>query len=251
MTTTRIKLSLAAALLIAVAVLTLTAAGENAFAETAYDNAEKIDINDTWRGQSSSNIDTVYKIKTRKLGGIYTLKVQLFEFIQSAAPDGEDDLYYNDEERHMLVWLEDAKHSKIKSLDYENMASSEIELRELQTNSLSYKLKPNSTYYIYMANFAWGGEHWVTVNYKPFPVKGSIKKAAAGKKKITVTYNKLKNASRYQVSLKAKGGKWKIYNNKTALKRVFKKLKSGKRYSVKVRGQYRYKESIMTANGPQ
>ena len=210
-------------------------AGEYAFAaEASYKAALDLPLNDTFRGQAGDNINDIYKVKTGSRSGIYTLKVSLLNGATIEAG--------NDSEKHMEIWLEDAKYKKVKSIKHKNTDSSVIKLYENQSNSLSYKLKPKSTYYVYMNNSAWVGEYRVKVSYQSFPAKGTIKKAIGGKKKITISYNKLKNASRYQVALKTKGGKWKVYSNKTALRRVFKKLKSGKKYSVKVRGQYRCNE---------
>lgn len=69
-----------------------------------------------------------------------------------------------------------------------------------------------------------------------------IKKVKAGKKRLTVTWKKVKNAAFYKIRVrlmkqgKKKGGKWKTYTVKgSKLKKVIKKLKKGRKYQVKVR----------------
>jgi hypothetical protein len=96
----------------------------------------------------------------------------------------------------------------------------------------------------------------VKANYKAFVKKANnamkvvakkvtlkSKATKAGKKKITVKWKKLKGATltKYQVYYKQKGKKAKkVYAKKSATKKVIKKLKKGKTYTVKVRGVYKY-----------
>ncbi len=58
-------------------------------------------------------------------------------------------------------------------------------------------------------------------------------KLTAGKKKITVKYNKIAKAKKYQVKIKI-GKKWKKFTT-TKTRYVVKRLKSGTKYTVKVR----------------
>lgn len=67
------------------------------------------------------------------------------------------------------------------------------------------------------------------------PAKGAIKKLTPAKKAITVKYKALKGGVKYQVQYKLGKGKWKSKKtSKTSLK--ISKLKSKKKYSVRVRG---------------
>ena len=66
--------------------------------------------------------------------------------------------------------------------------------------------------------------------------KGKIKKAKAGKKKISVSYSKLAKGVKYQISYrKAGSSKWKSIRSTQTYKTI-KNLKSGSRYKVRVRG---------------
>ena len=53
---------------------------------------------------------------------------------------------------------------------------------------------------------------------------------------MKVSFYKSNYATKYQVAIKKQGGKWKTYNNGAKRSRKFKGLKSGKKYTVKVRG---------------
>lgn len=68
-------------------------------------------------------------------------------------------------------------------------------------------------------------------------LKKPVIKVKSGKKKVTVTYKKVKSATFYQVKIKA-GKKWKTYKAKSG-KIVIRKLKKGKIYRVKVRAVVR------------
>lgn len=68
------------------------------------------------------------------------------------------------------------------------------------------------------------------------PGKATVTSTKVGKKKVTLKYKKLAKASRYQIQIKQKGGKWKTYNVKST-KKTIGKLKSKKIYYVRVRGQ--------------
>ncbi|MBQ9015928.1 MAG: hypothetical protein IJ109_07365 [Firmicutes bacterium] len=66
----------------------------------------------------------------------------------------------------------------------------------------------------------------------------TLKKAKAGKKKVTVTWKKDANVAGYEISYKVAGAKAKtvkITKNSTT-KKVIKKLKKGKKCTVKIRG---------------
>ena len=62
----------------------------------------------------------------------------------------------------------------------------------------------------------------------------TVKTLKAGKKKLTVKFKAVKDATKYQVAVKKGNGKWKIYNTKKT-SRTIKKLKSKAKYTVKVR----------------
>jgi hypothetical protein len=66
--------------------------------------------------------------------------------------------------------------------------------------------------------------------------KISIRKTSAGKKKITISWNKASNAKTYKIAYKLNKSKsWK-YKTTKKLSLVIKKLKSKKKYQIKVRG---------------
>lgn len=66
------------------------------------------------------------------------------------------------------------------------------------------------------------------------PAKGVVSKATPAKKKITITAKAQKGGVKYQYSVRIKNGKWKYYTS-TKTKYVVKKLKSKKKYNVRVR----------------
>lgn len=72
---------------------------------------------------------------------------------------------------------------------------------------------------------------------RPVPAKVTLKKAVAGKKKATITWKAVKNATGYQVYYKQAGKKARTVKVKgaKAIKKVVKKLVSKKKYTVKVR----------------
>ena len=72
---------------------------------------------------------------------------------------------------------------------------------------------------------------------KPELSKNSIKSLKAKKNKLIVKYNKIPGAQTYEIKYKQGSGKWKTVTAKSLTKTI-KKLKSKKRYSVKVRGVY-------------
>ena len=81
------------------------------------------------------------------------------------------------------------------------------------------------------------GEYYgtTTKTFKIVPAATKVKKAKAGKKKITVKLSKAKGASTYQVRYKVKGSKkWKTASSKKP-SATLKKLKSGKKYQVQAR----------------
>lgn len=73
----------------------------------------------------------------------------------------------------------------------------------------------------------------VTKNFVIKPRKVSNVKVTKGKKRVTVRYKK-QDGARYQIYYKTAGSKYKTVKT-TAVKRTIKKLKSGKRYTIKVR----------------
>jgi Leucine-rich repeat (LRR) protein len=87
----------------------------------------------------------------------------------------------------------------------------------------------------------------VTATFKIVPKKTSISKVTAGKKSLTVKWNKVSGISKYKIQYRVKGtSKWKT---KTAsakkTKLVLKNLKKGKKYQVRI---YAYKTIASGAN---
>ena len=75
--------------------------------------------------------------------------------------------------------------------------------------------------------------------FKIVPAKATVKKLTAGKKKLTVTMSSKpskKGGTYYQIQYRVKGSsKWKTVNKKKGNKVVIKKLKTGKKYQIRVR----------------
>ena len=107
-------------------------------------------------------------------------------------------------------------------------------------------LKKNATYYLAIRNdrtydncsdcdYVFQIKETITP-----PAKVAISKVKAGKKSLTVTWKLAARAKKYQVAIRKGNGKWKTYTT-TARKKTFKKLVSKKKYSVRVRGFFKYK----------
>ena len=81
------------------------------------------------------------------------------------------------------------------------------------------------------------GAYWGSIarTYTIKPGKVTVKKVVPAKQKLTVNYTSLGGGVSYQVRLRRGSGSWKTYGNAKKLSRVFNKLKSGKKYSVRVR----------------
>lgn len=68
------------------------------------------------------------------------------------------------------------------------------------------------------------------------PSKVAISSVKAGEKSLTVKFKRAKNATKYRVAVKVKSAKkWKYYTSKKLTKKITK-LKTGKKYNVKVQG---------------
>ena len=75
----------------------------------------------------------------------------------------------------------------------------------------------------------------VTKSFSIMPAKAKVKKASAGKKKVSVKLAKTKGGVRYQIRYRVKGSKkWKTVTSEKTSKTI-KKLKRGKRYQVQAR----------------
>ena len=117
-------------------------------------------------------------------------------------------------------------------VDYIAVYKSESPLTESFTN-----LKRNTTYYIEVNNLRLGNDDFALKISQviPKPKKVSIKTPKAGKKKLIVKWKKVAYATKYQVKYRKSGSsKWKIKTTKKT-KITLKKLKSGKKYQVRVR----------------
>ena len=112
------------------------------------------------------------------------------------------------------------------------------------SGSITYNsLKPNSEYFVKVKfyNFRDTSEDntyaiQVAAQIEK-PSKPALKTVKPGKRVIKVSYKKAKYADRYQIQIKKGSGSWKTYNNGSKLNKTFKKLKKGKKYSVRVRAQ--------------
>ena len=98
-------------------------------------------------------------------------------------------------------------------------------------------LKPGTNYYIGM--WTWNDSVDYSVKLKSITAKSGIKSLKAGKKKLTVKYKSMRNATRYQIQYKRSGKKWSsaksVYT--TNVEKTIKKLSTGKKYNVRVRAQ--------------
>ena len=75
----------------------------------------------------------------------------------------------------------------------------------------------------------------VTKSFSIVPARAKVKKASAGKKKVSVKLAKTKGGVRYQIRYRVKGSKkWKTVTSEKTSKTI-KKLKRGKRYQVQAR----------------
>ena len=179
-----------------------------------------------------------FKFKTASVGGVNYI-------IKAAATDGD-----LNKGRYSL-YLMDYNYNYIKEDgEQTNITFPFLRLRTIGDagNGTFTNLKPNSTYYI-KVELSWLA-HDKDQSYA-FSVKRQVVKPAApeiksvkagkkGSRKLTVRYNKSKYATRYQIQLKKAGGSWKTYNNGTNLRKLFKNLKKGKKYSVRVRAQRKF-----------
>lgn len=98
-------------------------------------------------------------------------------------------------------------------------------------------LKPNRTYYLKVGNFRLADDKFslrITQSV-PKPAKASIKTVASGKKRLTVKYGAVKNATKYEVQYRKSGSsKWnKKMTKKTKV--TIKGLKKNAKYQVRVR----------------
>lgn len=101
-------------------------------------------------------------------------------------------------------------------------------------------LERNRTYYIEMATSSYFSNGSAAFSIKvsqivPKPGKAYINSAKAGKKKLTVKWDKVPYTTRYEVKYRKKGtSKWKTKTT-TKTKITLKKLKKGKKYQVRIR----------------
>ncbi len=76
----------------------------------------------------------------------------------------------------------------------------------------------------------------ITKTFKILPAKVTQKTPVAGTKKVTVRYATVKGGCRYQIAYRIKGtSTWKKVNTTLTTAKTIKKLKSGKKYQIKVR----------------
>lgn len=76
----------------------------------------------------------------------------------------------------------------------------------------------------------------ITKTFKILPAKVTQKTPVAGTKKVTVKYVTVKGSCRYQIAYRIKGtSTWKKVNTTLTTAKTIKKLKSGKKYQIKVR----------------
>ena len=109
------------------------------------------------------------------------------------------------------------------------------------TTEVLNRLKKNTDYYLEISSI-WGNDSYILENKEIItpPAKAAINNIKPGRKKVTVSWKSAARAKKYQVSIRKGKGKWKTYTT-SSTKKTFKKLKSKKKYSVKVRGFFKYK----------
>ena len=105
-------------------------------------------------------------------------------------------------------------------------------------------LKKNTIYYLNISNWYYNGsdcDYILKIKETiTAPAKAVIVKVVPGKKKLTASWKLAARAKKYQISIRKGSGKWKTYTT-TARKKTFTKLASKKKYSVRVRGFFKYK----------
>ncbi len=104
------------------------------------------------------------------------------------------------------------------------------------TSYTNYKLTPNKKYYYKVVSYdSEAGASSKVVAARASLGKAAISSARAGRKTVTLKWNEVLGARRYQVYMRAPGGKYKLVGitKKTSFKQ--KKLKSKKSYSFQVR----------------
>ncbi|MBQ3281915.1 MAG: fibronectin type III domain-containing protein [Eubacterium sp.] len=105
-----------------------------------------------------------------------------------------------------------------------------------------FDLGRESTYYI--AVFSRTTNHTSTFSFRvnatvKKPAQTFLNKVSARKKAVKVTWHKANLADKYEVSIKKQGGSWKSYTTGKTGKTI-KGLKSGKKYTVRVRAIREY-----------
>lgn len=82
------------------------------------------------------------------------------------------------------------------------------------------------------------------LSYKVIPQKTKIKKAQAGKKKLTLTLKKVKGGVKYQIRYRKAGSKKWTVKSSGSVKVTLKKLAKGKKYTVQARAYRKVKGNI-------
>ena len=185
-----------------------------------YSNAKQLKLNKEYKGTITEGDKLIYKFKTSSVKAIYKLSIRRLD---NGCPHAElwDNTY------DMLNWAVTGD-DKSDSVVFDN-------------------LKKNTTHFVIIGyyNGEDGGSYRtkyvfsVKETITP-PAKVVIKKATAGKKKLTVTWKPSPRAKKYQVAIRKGKGKWKTYTT-SAKKKTIKKLKSKNKYSIRVRGFFKYK----------
>ena len=231
--TARITVAFLAALAMTALLPFLSAQSKVHAASHSIADAQEIKITEKWltvKGTTlgmdeeiGDNVWDYYKFKTQNVPGVtYT-----FKNINVSSENG----------RNLWCRIQDAEGEDIYSEEDGIGNNFNYEYGASQKTS-TYKLKKNTTYYISVCAYPTAKNVDYRMDFKfsyDKPAKAALKSLKSSKKKtLTVKWSAVANATKYEVAYKVKGGKWK-YKKVTGKSITLKKLKSKKKYTVKIR----------------
>ena len=189
-------------------------AGGDDFATATWFKLNKTKKGITWR----EGAEDYYKFKTSSAKASY-------KFILRSLDGNTVDVSLYDKHTD---WVGNVRTNKAKTRVFKNLKRNTVYYLHISTN----------WYYYDHAKYAFQIKEIKRAIKRP--AKVALKKVKAGKKKVTISWKSAARAKKYQVGIRKGKGKWKTYTT-SAKKKTIKKLKSKKKYSVRVRGFFKYK----------
>ncbi len=195
----------------------------------------KLEINEIKDDAGDDN----YKAKSLSLDKLYNARLDTgydsdwYKFTAKKTGTYKVSVTKKSENDHIDLYFYNADVVKEDSFSLYNRGSN---------NQYSKRLKAGQTYYVEAVRY-----YTDDLSQNPYsikvispkiakPSKVDISLVKAGKKSLTVKFKRAKNATKYRVAVKAKSAKkWKYYTSKKLTKKITK-LKTGKKYNVKVQG---------------